>query len=135
MIDRGSRSARLAQMHHIPRLLAILFAVLAATGLSTAHATGLPKGDCAAPRPVTDLTHCSFAGQKIDGLDLHGADLSRVDFSNAHLKECDMIGATLRGANLKWADLTGCRIRRADLTGADLFHTRLDRADISGSSL
>lgn len=119
----------------ISSLLAMAFALGMLLATSESRAQRLPKGDCEAPKPVTDLGHCSFAGRKLIGIDLHGAELSRVDFTSAVMAQCDMIGANLRGANLKWADLSGCKIRRADLTGADLFHTRLDFADISGSML
>ena len=90
-----------------PRAMLAAVMLASISGLpAAAGEQGLAKGDCDNPRPVTDLTHCSFAGRVMLGADLHGADLTRVDLSNAKLAGCDLIGATLRGANLKRADLS-----------------------------
>lgn len=43
--------------------------------------------------PETDLRHCNFAKQKLLKIDLHGADLTKVDFSNAKMTDCNFNGA------------------------------------------
>ncbi|HEC07382.1 MAG TPA: pentapeptide repeat-containing protein, partial [Thiolapillus brandeum] len=94
---------------------------------------GTPKrGNCDKPMPETDLRHCSFAGKRIDGLDIQGAVLNGVDFSNARLNGCNLSGASLKEANLKWAFLTDCTIRKADFLEAELFHTTFDGSVLDG---
>lgn len=109
-------------------------------GTAPDEAQTLPRGNCAAPGPRTDLRHCSFRGYEADAIDLHGALLDGVDLTNARLRGCDLSGARLVKADLKWADLGECTLTGADLSDADLFHATfddgvLDGADFSGANM
>jgi len=76
---------------------------------------------------------------------LHGKDLSKVNFSRANLSGADLSGTELRhahfiGADLsrafaRWADLSYAVIRGAQLWGTDLSGTTLKQADLSYAKL
>ena len=61
-------------MHRL--LLAATIGIVTALAVSipAKAAEPLPRGDCAAPQPLTRLAHCAFAGQQLSGSDLSGAD-------------------------------------------------------------
>jgi len=66
------------------------------------------------------LRYCSLAGR----------DLSRMDFSEAMLLDCDLTGIVARHAKFAGTILHNVKLDYADLTGADLA-----RADLCGASL
>ncbi|MGE5155344.1 MAG: pentapeptide repeat-containing protein, partial [Bdellovibrio bacteriovorus] len=100
-----------------------------------AGAEDLPRGDCAAPRPATDLRHCNLGEARLQGVDLRNAQLDGVRFENADLTGCKLAGASLVKANLRWTKLAACDLTGAKLNGADLFHAILDEADLTGADL
>jgi uncharacterized protein YjbI with pentapeptide repeats len=77
--------------------------------------------------------------------DLAGANLRKVDLSEADLTQAHLIGAVLRDANLRdgqlsradlrGAVLRGADLRQADLSGADLTGAHVNRADLTGADL
>jgi uncharacterized protein YjbI with pentapeptide repeats len=85
------------------------------------------------------------AGEPFDELDLAGADLADLDFTErslvatllkgANLARCSFAGAKLEGAVLARADLTEARFAGADLTMADLTEAKAQRADFTGSTI
>jgi len=113
----------------VPALLAGLLA--AAPAALTEDA--LPKGDCKAPAPRTDLRHCNFEGAMLMGADLSGADVRGVKFAKARMTGCAMRGARAGGANFRWTDMKGCDLSGADFSGSDMLHVRLDSAKVDGT--
>jgi uncharacterized protein YjbI with pentapeptide repeats len=83
------------------------------------------------------------AGEAFDGLDLAGADLADLDFTErslvatllkgANLARCSFAGAKLEGAILARADLTEARLADADFSMADLSATKAQRADFTNA--
>ena len=68
---------------------------------------------------------------RLDVIDLSGADLSGADLSVADLSGADLSEADLRWANLGEADLSGADLSEANLRGADLSEANLRGADLS----
>lgn len=64
----------------------------------------------------------------MQGADLFGANLSRIDFHQAELAWADLSMANLSGARLTRADLREADFSQADLTGVDLFKANLEGA-------
>ena len=85
------------------------------------------------------------ADEPLDGLDLMGADLSGLDFSErsmiavdlrlAKLTGCLFIGSDLSEALLSGCDLTGACLDGANLTVVDLTEARLDDATLKGANV
>ena len=76
--------------------------------------------------------HCEL---RFQGLNMAGADLSRLDLRCINFKY-----AKLSGANLKGANLTKCNLERADLSkatldGAQLLGVRMVCTNLEGASL
>lgn len=86
----------------------------------------------------------------LQGVDLHGADLSAKDLSEAILNGASLAGAdfqdaflistrldraNLRGASFKGALLERAVFENADLSGADLSGARLQRSYLGGANL
>ncbi len=61
----------------------------------------------------------------MQGADLLGANLARVDFHQAHLQNADLSMANLKGAKLTRANLQGANLSMANLSDADLFKADL----------
>lgn len=104
---------------------------LVVSGVPLAGATTIPAGDCEAPQPRTDLSHCDLSHRKLAGRDLSGANLAGVMLDNADLRGARLSGADLRGSSAKWVNFTGADLREADLRGADLSGANLRGADLS----
>jgi len=68
-------------------------------------------------------------------LDLHGANLRKVDLSGANLSKANLREANLRGANLFGADLRDADLYRANLSGAYLYGANLYGANLSVANL
>jgi Pentapeptide repeats (8 copies) len=71
----------------------------------TATAASLPKGNCSAPKPYTDLRHCKYRGADLTnlnlaGVDLRGAELYKTKFHGANLKNALVDGAEITNAFL-----------------------------------
>jgi hypothetical protein len=76
----------------------------------------------------------------LQGLDLHGANLLRSDFSSADLRNSNLISvdftlANLNTANLRNAALNHVKFVETDLRNADLSGSSMVRADLSGATL
>ncbi len=69
------------------------------------------------------------AGEKFDGFDLTGIDLSGCVLTGISLR-----GSMLEKANLADADLSGADLTEAILTGADISKCKMPGADLSGIS-
>jgi hypothetical protein len=69
----------------------LLLGCMSIAGAATAAA--LPKGDCADPKPNTDLRHC-----RLEGVDLKDKDLSGSDLRVMSLYKTQMQGANLTNA-------------------------------------
>jgi uncharacterized protein YjbI with pentapeptide repeats len=126
----------------------------------------LPKADdCKKLGPAAKLGKCDFtAGEKLNGAQLAGADLSKTKLSG-ELGSADLTGANLshawvqggltirpetklKKANLsglhagagnelvaEGADLSETKLAQADLYNANLAHARLVKADLHGTNL
>ena len=64
----------------------------------------------------------------MQGADLLGANLARVDFHQAHLQNADLSMANLQGAKLTRVNLQGANLSMANLSGVDLFKADLTNA-------
>jgi hypothetical protein len=64
-------------------------------------------------------------------LDLHGANLQRIDLKCANLWCANLRHANLRHADLRRVDFTDADLRHADFTDADLRHANLRHADLT----
>lgn len=91
----------------ISRLL-VLGCLLLTASVGGTNAAALPKGNCADPKPYTDLRHCHFAGK-----DLRNKDLSGTDLRMEYLNETQLQGANLTKSIFKRLDLM-----KAELDGA-----------------
>ena len=95
----------------------------------------LPKGDCKAPKPLTDLRHCVFWNKAFSGIDLHGTLLDGVSLRGTNLTGCNLSGASLRRADLRWSDFSKCQLNDTDFSNSNLFHTTFDGATMDGAKL
>ncbi len=87
-----------------------------------------------------DLSRADFSGAHLRDTDFSGADLSRADFSGAYLRDTDFSGADLSRADLSRADFSGAHLRDTDFSGAYLRDTdfsgaKLGLVNFSGSDL
>jgi Pentapeptide repeats (8 copies) len=82
----------------------------------------------------------SLRGRNLEGADLIGATLLKVNLEGANLRGAFLLGADLRGALLDRAQLVGAQLARAHLQGASLqkaqlLGAELGFAEIQGASL
>jgi uncharacterized protein YjbI with pentapeptide repeats len=98
-----------------------------------ATAEQLPKGDCNAPKPRTDLRHCVFWNKAFAGIDLHGTLLDGVSLRGTNLTGCNLSGTSLRAADLRWSDFSKCQLNDADFSNSNLFHTTFDGATMDAT--
>lgn len=75
------------------------------------------------------------AGCKLEGMDLHGVDLTRLQVPDAQMQRVNLAGAILIDADLHGADLTGANLMGADLTHANLAGADLTSADLTEANL
>ena len=68
-------------------------------------------------------------------LDLSGADLGWVDFSEANLSGSNVAGANLSFAKLHGTNLSNADLSAADLLGVDIFKPKLNGANLSKTNL
>ena len=91
------------------------------------------------------LTGVDAASAFLQGVNLHGARLSRCilqssdlrnsDLSNADLTFCNLRSANFRGTNLNRAQMQDADLTDADLNGSNLSGAKLDRADLTRTDL
>ena len=79
--------------------------------------------------------HLDLYQANLDGVDLAGAYLVGVLFTNARLRDANLSGAWLQRADLRGADLRGANLNGADLTGAYVNRSDLRGADLRGAVL
>jgi uncharacterized protein YjbI with pentapeptide repeats len=72
---------------------------------------------------------------KLDGLDLHGQDLSRAYLNWKGLNGADLRGANMKSAQLEHAQLTAAKLQAAKLDAAHLDFADLRQANLAGASL
>ncbi len=84
-------------------VVGLLLACIAIMG--SAFAAPLPKGNCANPKPYTDLRHCNFEGKNLSNKDLRGTDLRDINFHNARLQGTDLTAALISGDGIIGAAL------------------------------
>lgn len=90
--------------------------------------------------PGVDWAGCEYPLSTLSGLDLSGANLSKINLSYSVLFGTNFSDANLRGANLKdafpvGANLTGADLRAANLIDADFVGAQLTGADLRGANL
>jgi uncharacterized protein YjbI with pentapeptide repeats len=68
-------------------------------------------------------------------IDLHGADLSTINFSEAALYGVDLCGADMRNSDLHNAKLDGSDLSETDLLNVNLSGATLNEADLHGANL
>lgn len=74
-----------------------------------------------------NFSEAALCGVNLCGVDLHNADLRNAKLGGANLSETDLMNANLSGATLSEADLHG-----ANLSGVNLSRADLNRSDLSG---
>lgn len=77
----------------------------------------------------------SASGLWLDGLDLSGAELAKLQAAHARWRAMNLCGANLRAACLHDADLQLSNLSQADLREADLRHADLRNADLRNADL
>lgn len=102
------------------------------------------------PQPIVningaDLNLVVFTNVVLKGVDLvklalnyaqiNGAQLAAADLSGSALFDATMIGANLTSANLTYSDPIGASLTDATLTRANLRYADLDGADFAGATL
>ena len=76
----------------------------------------------------------------LNGVNLTGANLSRVWMWSAHFDGANLTDAVLNGANLRYsklpnANLTNANFYKADLVGTYMTHANLSGANLTGANL
>ena len=82
-----------------------------------------------------DFTERSLAYSKLDGANLKGAKLNRAKLSHASLVGASLEGAKLDGADLESANLSKVRADKASFVKANLVHANLEQASLNGAVL
>jgi hypothetical protein len=82
-----------------------------------------------------DLTRVRLSRVDLRKANLTGADLRRVPCLLADLREADLTGANLARASLRFANLCRADLQGANLEGADLAYADLQMANLSGAKL
>jgi uncharacterized protein YjbI with pentapeptide repeats len=77
----------------------------------------------------------SLRGRNLEGADLIGATLPKVNLEGANLRGAFLLAADLRGASLRDAQLVGAQLGRALLQGASLEKAQLLSADLGLAEL
>ncbi|XP_076069075.1 BTB/POZ domain-containing protein KCTD9-like [Oratosquilla oratoria] len=72
---------------------------------------------------------------RFQGVNLRGADLSKLDLRNINFKYADMSQANLTGANLSGCCLERANLSGANLEGAQLLSVRMLCANLEGANL
>lgn len=75
--------------------------------VGSANAATLPKGNCADPKPYTDLRHCRFEGADMRNKNLSGTDLRGLSFNKTKLEGATLTNALFDGDAVVHASLDG----------------------------
>ncbi|XP_070539871.1 BTB/POZ domain-containing protein KCTD9-like [Ptychodera flava] len=78
--------------------------------------------------PTTSQLRCQ-------GVNFHGADLSKLDLRSINFKSANLSRADLSGANLSFCSLERANLSGAKLDGADLQGVKMVLANLEGASL
>lgn len=73
----------------------------------SAGAATLPKGQCADPKPYTDLKHCRYKKADLKNKDLRGTDLRGILFYQTQLQGANLTNALIDGRYISYAFLDG----------------------------
>jgi uncharacterized protein YjbI with pentapeptide repeats len=87
------------------------------------------------PKIVPELRGADLTGLKLFKVDLSGADLSEVDFSETSLYQANLSGANLCKANFSTAILQEANLSGASLIEANLKDKKFPKTNLSGSDL
>ena len=82
-----------------------------------------------------DLAGGNFLGAVLSGVELSGADLSRLNFRGAILTDADLSEANLSHANFSGADLSGAYLESATLQYTDFHKASLALVNLIGTNL
>jgi hypothetical protein len=82
-----------------------------------------------------DLAGGNFLGAVLSGVELSGADLSRLNFRGAILTDADLSEANLSHANFSGADLSGAYLESANLQYTDFHKASLALVNLIGTNL
>lgn len=85
--------------------------------------------------PSQDFTGANLRGTTINGVDLSGANWSRVNLRGADLTDVDLSDGNLEQAKLNGADLSGAYLSNANCQQADFHRASLALANLSGANL
>ncbi len=77
--------------------------------IDSAIAAPLPKGNCADPKPYTDLRHCDLAGKDLSNKDLRGVDLRVASLYLTEFQGANLTGAMFDRNKLLLAELDGAK--------------------------
>ena len=80
-------------------------------------------------------TRLDLHGANLRKVDLSGADLSWANLCKVDLSEANLYGANLCGANLCKVDLSGANLYGANLYGANLYGANLSATNLRGADL
>lgn len=75
--------------------------------MGSAAATTLPKGNCADPKPYTDLRHCKFKKANLSNKNLEGVDMRGVELYKTQLQGANLTKALFSGRSITHASLDG----------------------------
>ncbi len=86
------------------------------------------------------LLGVDFSNVSLRHAQLHLADLDRADLSGGDLTNCGLVDVTFRDANLRLANLTAAKLSganfvRANLDNANLFLAELNQASLEGARM
>lgn len=88
----------------------VVWLILVCTPITnSAIAAPLPKGNCADPKPYTDLRHCDLAGKDLSNKDLRGADLRVASLYLTEFQGANLTGAMFDRNKLLLAELDGAQ--------------------------
>ena len=107
-------------------------------GMLAGHSEWLQSGGTTGTKAVLegqDLSGADMPRVNLSGATLRNVILSTANMRAAILQSVDLRGSVLSGADLTDGDLTSSNLRRADLSTAKLTNTKLAGTDLAGASL
>jgi hypothetical protein len=72
-----------------------------------AFAASLPKGNCADPKPYTDLSQCRLRGADLRNRNLEGVNLRGAELYETQLQGSNLTNALIDGRGITYASLEG----------------------------
>jgi hypothetical protein len=76
-----------------------------------------------------------FQNASLNGIDLHGANLSGATFFEANLSQANLSGAIFNGSEMQSVNLEQTNLSGASLTGVNLGESYMPGANLSGANL